>query len=37
MYEFDYHRPTSLDDVARLLGDEDRNVGRFGIGARYRF
>ena len=21
----------------RLLGDEDRNVGRFGVGARYRF
>jgi carbon-monoxide dehydrogenase medium subunit len=23
MYEFNYHQPTSLDDVARLLGDHD--------------
>jgi aerobic carbon-monoxide dehydrogenase medium subunit len=23
MYEFEYHRPASLDDAARMLGDED--------------
>jgi aerobic carbon-monoxide dehydrogenase medium subunit len=23
MYEFEYHRPTSLDNAARMLGDED--------------
>jgi len=31
MYEFDYHRPTSLDDAARLLGDEDAKLVAGGM------
>src|SRR5437762_829565 len=31
MYEFDYHRPTSLDDVARLLGDEEAKLVAGGM------
>src|SRR5947207_9278505 len=31
MYEFDYHRPTSLDDVAVLLGDEEAKLVAGGM------
>src|SRR5439155_24914990 len=31
MYEFDYHRPTSLDDVTRLLGDEEAKLVAGGM------
>ena len=26
MYEFEYQKPASLDDVARLLGDEEAKL-----------
>lgn len=31
MYEFDYHRPTSLDDAASRLGDEDAKLVAGGM------
>src|SRR5947208_12510395 len=31
MYEFDYHRPPSLDDVARLLGDDEARLVAGGM------
>ncbi|HVC56163.1 MAG TPA: xanthine dehydrogenase family protein subunit M [Stellaceae bacterium] len=31
MYEFDYHRPTSLDDAAGRLGDEDAKLVAGGM------
>jgi aerobic carbon-monoxide dehydrogenase medium subunit len=31
MYEFDYHKPASLDDVARLLGDEEAKLVAGGM------
>jgi len=31
MYEFDYNRPTSLDDAARRLGDEDAKLVAGGM------
>jgi carbon-monoxide dehydrogenase medium subunit len=31
MYEFDYNRPTSIDDVARLLGDADAKLVAGGM------
>src|ERR1700719_5330564 len=31
MYEFEYHKPASLDDVARLLGDEEAKLVAGGM------
>src|SRR5256885_15449433 len=31
MYEFDYHRPTSLDDAASRLGDEEAKLVAGGM------
>ena len=31
MYEFEYQKPGSLDDVARLLGDEDAKLVAGGM------
>ncbi len=31
MYEFDYSRPTSLDEIARLLGDADAKLVAGGM------
>jgi carbon-monoxide dehydrogenase medium subunit len=31
MYEFEYHRPTSLDDAAKMLGNEDAKLVAGGM------
>jgi carbon-monoxide dehydrogenase medium subunit len=31
MYEFEYHRPTSLDDAAKMLGNEDATLVAGGM------